>query len=626
VERRKAVILLRESVTAGIRKHAEAEYPWECCGVLIGVAENGEKRVTELFPISNARNEEHRRNRFLILPEETLRAMRYARDRRLEILGYYHSHPDHPAEPSAYDLEHAWPVCSYIIISAADGIAGDITSWILADDRSTFIREPVKEVDMSTQVRIAVPSALRSYTQGLAEIEVRADNVRQALDELTTRYPELRRHLFTEKDELRSFVNVFVHEENIRQKEGLDTRLAEGDMLLLIPAIAGGSAEALPELSREEMGLYSRHLILPEVGLEGQKRLKAAKVLLVGTGGLGSPLGLYLAAAGTGTLGIVDYDVVEESNLQRQIIHGTASLGRPKTESAAERILGINPHIPVRTFNTRLSSANVLELFGDFDIIVDGTDNFPTRYLINDACALLGKPNVYGSVFRFEGQVSVFDARKGCCLRCLFPEPPDPALVPSCGEGGVLGVLPGIVGCIQANEVIKLIVGGGRTLINRLLAFDAWTMRFHEFRLEKNPDCALCGRRPTIRELADYEEFCGLKKASGEEDEPVDILTPLELRGLLDKGADIQIIDVRLPQELSIGVLPGAKSIPLAQLFRRMDELDPARDAVLVCKKGENSETAVYGLREAGYEGRLFNLAGGMNAWAKDVDRSMPVY
>ncbi|MDR2819858.1 MAG: molybdopterin-synthase adenylyltransferase MoeB [Desulfovibrio sp.] len=381
------------------------------------------------------------------------------------------------------------------------------------------------------------------------------------------------------------------------------------------------------ELSKEEIARYSRHLLLPEVGLEGQKKLKKSRVLLVGAGGLGSPLGLYLAAAGVGTIGIIDNDRVEENNLQRQIIHRTCDVGRKKTDSAKDGILRLNPEISVLTFNTTLSSANALEIFSRFDIIVDGSDNFPTRYLINDACALLGKPDVYGAVYRFEGQATVFDARQGCCLRCLMPEPPAPGEVPSCGEGGVLGVLPGIVGGIQATETIKLILGQPASLISRLLAFDAWHMRFHTFHLSKKADCPLCGEHPSVRELIDYERFCGLRPETARTDEDnVESISPKELKRLLDQVADIQLLDVRLPEELFVSKLPGATHMPMNRLCARMDELDPGRDAVVVCKIGERSELAIRMLREEGYRGRLLNLRGGMNAWAEDVAPDLPTY
>ncbi|MDR2662573.1 MAG: molybdopterin-synthase adenylyltransferase MoeB [Treponema sp.] len=387
----------------------------------------------------------------------------------------------------------------------------------------------------------------------------------------------------------------------------------------------------LTELSNEEISRYSRHLLLPEIGVAGQKRLKAAKVLLVGTGGLGAPLGLYLAAAGVGTLGIVDFDLVEESNLQRQVIHSARDVGRPKVASAKDRIKGINPYINVITYNTMLSSANALDLIRDYDIVADGTDNYQTRYLVNDACVLLGKPNVYGSIFQFEGQASVFYAKEGPCYRCLYPEPPPPGLVPSCAEGGVVGVLPGIIGSIQANEVVKLIVGSSEfsnnaadSLIGRLLLFDAWKMKFRELKLEKDPRCPVCGAEPSIHELIDYEQFCGLKK-SGEE-EPVEIITAKELKARMDKADPLQIIDIREPHERAIAKFPRSKAIPLGQMARRKDEFDPAVDAVFICKIGQRSVFAIRALREAGYTGRLLNLKDGFNAWAREVDRSLPEY
>ncbi|MDR1901663.1 MAG: molybdopterin-synthase adenylyltransferase MoeB [Treponema sp.] len=387
----------------------------------------------------------------------------------------------------------------------------------------------------------------------------------------------------------------------------------------------------LQDLSNEEIGRYSRHLLLPEVGLDGQKRLKASRVLIVGTGGLGAPLVLYLAAAGVGTIGIADFDFVEESNLQRQVIHGTRDIGRPKVASAKDKIRGINPHIHVETYNTQLSSANALEILKDYDVVVDGTDNYQTRYLVNDACVLLNIPNVYGSIFQFEGQASVFYAKAGPCYRCLYPEPPPPGLVPSCAEGGVVGVLPGIVGCIQANEVIKLIVGSAEesanvaeSLIGRLLLFDAWKMKFRELKIDKDPHCPICGETPSIHELIDYEQFCGLKKNT--EEKPVETITAPELKQRMDKGDSIQIIDIREPHERAIVKFPQAKAIPLGQMVRRIGEFDPAVDSVFICKIGQRSIFAIRALREAGYTGRLLNLKDGLNAWAREVDTTLPVY
>ena len=384
----------------------------------------------------------------------------------------------------------------------------------------------------------------------------------------------------------------------------------------------------LAALSGDDIARYSRHLILPEVGLQGQQRLKAAKVLIVGTGGLGAPLALYLAAAGVGTLGLIDFDTVEASNLQRQIIHSTRDIDRPKVASARDRIRGINPEIQLITHNTRLSSANALEILRDYDVVADGTDNFPTRYLVNDACVLLGIPAVYGSIFQFEGQASVFYAKKGPCYRCLYPAPPPPGLVPSCGEGGVLGVLPGIIGCIQANEVIKLIVDAdeheGTSLIGRLLLFDAWHLKFRELALDKEAACPVCGAHPTIHELADYEEFCGLKRE--ETETPVEAISARELKARLDAGDPIQLIDVREPHERTVFQFDGAQAIPFGQLIRRKDEFNPDIDAVFICKVGQRSIYAIRALRDAGYTGRMLNLKDGSNAWARDVDPRLPQY
>jgi adenylyltransferase/sulfurtransferase len=394
--------------------------------------------------------------------------------------------------------------------------------------------------------------------------------------------------------------------------------------------IQGGE---LPPLTNDEIARYSRHLLLPEIGVQGQRRLKTARVLIVGTGGLGAPLSLYLAAAGVGTLGIVDFDVVEDSNLQRQVIYSRRDVGRPKVASARDRIRSINPQCNVITYNVRLSAANALDILKEYDVVADGTDNYPTRYLVNDACVLLGIPNVYGSIFQFEGQASVFYAKEGPCYRCLYPEPPPPGLVPSCAEGGVLGVLPGIVGTIQANEVIKLIVGQGGDLPNpgaslagRLLLFDAWTMKFRELQVDKDPSCPVCGEHPVIRELIDYEQFCGLKKDGQPDGEPVEQIEPEELKARMDRGDALQIIDIREPHERAIVKFPQAKVIPLGQMARRIDEFDSAVDAVFVCKIGQRSIFAIRALREAGYKGRLLNLRDGVNGWAKKVDSAFPVY
>ena len=377
-------------------------------------------------------------------------------------------------------------------------------------------------------------------------------------------------------------------------------------------------------LTNDEILRYSRHLIMPEVGMEGQKKLKAARVLCIGAGGLGSPLALYLAAAGVGTLGIVDFDVVDYTNLQRQIIHSTADVGRKKLDSAAEKLKAINPFLNIRKFETRLSSDNALELFRDFEIIADGTDNFPTRYLVNDACVLTGKPNVYGSIFRFEGQASVFAMKEGPCYRCLYPEPPPPGLVPSCAEGGVLGILPGLVGVIQATEAIKLILGKGDPLIGRLLLVDALGMKFRELKLRKNPDCPVCGKHPSITKLIDYNEFCGIR---GEE-KPMEVGVPEiqveELKSRLDSGEDVFVLDVREPHEYQICNINGYL-IPLGDLPKRVHELDSSREIVAHCRSGARSAKAVDFLRQAGFK-KVHNLAGGILAWADRVDPKMPKY
>ena len=380
------------------------------------------------------------------------------------------------------------------------------------------------------------------------------------------------------------------------------------------------------DLSNEEIARYSRHLIMPEVALDGQKQIKAAKVLTVGTGGLGSPLALYLAAAGIGTIGIVDFDVVDESNLQRQIIHGTSDVGRPKVESAYEKIKDINPNVEVRVHEEALTSENALEIFEDYDVIVDGTDNFPTRYLVNDACVLLNKPNVYGSIFRFEGQASVFYAEEGPCYRCLYPEPPPPGLVPSCAEGGVLGILPGAIGTIQATETIKLILGIGEPLIGRLMLYDALGMGFREMKLRKDPDCPVCGENPTVTELIDYQEFCGIPQANAaEEENGVPEISVSELKQKMDAGEDINVLDVREPHEYEVASI-GAKLIPLGELPERLIEVESdGGEIAVLCRSGARSARAVKLMQDTGY-GRVYNVKGGILAWSDEVDQSVPKY
>ncbi len=377
----------------------------------------------------------------------------------------------------------------------------------------------------------------------------------------------------------------------------------------------------LPDLTPDELRRYSRHLLLPQVGLEGQRKLKAASVLVVGVGGLGSPIAMYLAAAGVGRLGLVDADVVDESNLQRQIVHGQHTVGRLKVESARERLLDLNPHIRVDVYPVRLTRDNALDILRPYDIVVDGTDNFPTRYLLNDACVFLGKPFVYGSIYRFDGQVSVFDARRGPCYRCLFPQPPPPHLVPTCGMGGVFGVLPGVVGTIQATEVLKLILGIGEPLIGRLLLYDALDMTFDTVQVPKNPKCPVCGEHPTITELIDYEAFCGVSPTPAASDLEI---TPHDLARRLAAGEPLRVIDVREPHELAIARLPFAENIPLEQLWSRMDAFDKDTPLVFVCRSGERSRLAAEAFREEGF--RAWNLQGGINAWAREVDPTLRQY
>lgn len=390
---------------------------------------------------------------------------------------------------------------------------------------------------------------------------------------------------------------------------------------------SAASPNTLPELTTDDLSRYSRHLILPEVGMEGQQRLKAARVLCVGTGGLGSPLALYLAAAGIGTLGLVDFDVVDVSNLQRQIIHSTKDIGRKKLDSAEEKLLALNPALNVVKHETMLTSANALDILKDYDIVADGTDNFPTRYLVNDACVLLGKPNVYGSIFRFEGQASVFATEHGPCYRCLYPEPPPPGLVPSCAEGGVLGILPGLLGVIQATEAIKLILGKGDSLVGRLLLVDALDMRFRELKLRKNPECPLCGPNPTITKLIDYQQFCGIVPETNEEKavkNGIPQVSVKELKRRMDAGEDVFVLDVREPHEYQIANI-GAKLIPQNDVPQRLAEIDRNREIVVHCRSGARSQRIAEFLVQNGYT-RVSNLAGGILAWADEIDPRMQKY
>jgi adenylyltransferase/sulfurtransferase len=492
--------------------------------------------------------------------------------------------------------------------------------------------------------KILIPTPLRPYTDKKDAVEAEGATVGELLADLTRRHSGLKGHLYNDQGKLRSFVNVYLNDEDIRYLQKEQTPVSPGDTLSIIPSVAGGTekgsgrfssgavaespAEALPALTNDEIKRYSRHLIMPEVGVEGQRRLKAGKVLCIGAGGLGSPAAMYLAAAGVGTIGVVDFDVVDFSNLQRQIIHGTPDVGRSKLESARDRIRAINPHVSVHTYETALSSENAFELFGPYDVILDGTDNFPTRYLTNDACVLLGKPNAYGSIFRFEGQASVFGAKDGPCYRCLYPEPPPPGLVPSCAEGGVLGVLPGVIGVIQATEAIKLITGIGEPLIGRFLIYDALRMRFRELKLKKDPDCPVCGTHPTVTKLIDYEQFCGIHPAPAEgavAQPAAHEITAVELKRRLDRGDRLTLVDVREPNEYQINRIPGTTLIPLGEVPRRYAELDKEEEIVVHCKVGARSARAADFLRSVGFR-RVLNLKGGILDWIDKVDPSQPKY
>jgi molybdopterin/thiamine biosynthesis adenylyltransferase/rhodanese-related sulfurtransferase/molybdopterin converting factor small subunit len=477
--------------------------------------------------------------------------------------------------------------------------------------------------------RILIPTPLRPFAGKHDVGEVEGTTVGDALKGLVGQYGDLRRHLYNDDGRLRSFVNIYVNDEDIRHLEREQTALKAGDTISIVPSVAGGSGAAVREaedLTRDEVQRYSRHLIMPEVGIEGQRKLKAARVLCVGAGGLGAPASMYLAAAGVGTLGLVDFDVVDASNLHRQIIYGTPDVGKGKLEASRERLTAMNSGVKVITHEVALTSKNALDVLKDYDVVLDGTDNFQTRYLVNDACVLLGKPNAYGSIFRFDGQASVFGVKGGPCYRCLYPEPPPPGLVPSCAEGGVLGVLPGIIGIIQATEAIKLILGAGQPLVGRLLLYDALQMRFRELKLRRDPECPMCGDHPTIHALIDYDQFCGVVPAQAQPASAgVPEVTVEELKAKRDRGEDVFVLDVREPNEYQICRIEGSKLIPLGELASRTAELDPDREMVVHCKMGGRSAKAVALLQERGFK-KARNLKGGILSWIDRVDPSQSKY
>jgi adenylyltransferase/sulfurtransferase len=479
--------------------------------------------------------------------------------------------------------------------------------------------------------KVLIPTPLRQFTGKQDAVTVSGGTVGEALGALTTQYPDLRKQIFNDEGKVRSFVNVYLNDEDIRYLSKDATPTKDGDTISLVPSIAGGSTVAAPPeeatLSKDEILRYSRHLIIPEVGVEGQQKLKAAKVLLIGAGGLGAPLGLYLSAAGIGNIGLVDFDVVDFTNLQRQVIHATQDVGKKKLDSAAEKMQAINPHVKITRHEVALSSENALDILKDYDYVVDGTDNFPTRYLVNDACVLLHKPNIYGSIFRFEGQATVFAYEGGPCYRCLYPEPPPPGLVPSCAEGGVLGILPGTIGLIQATETVKLILGIGEPLVGRLLLYDALGMRFRELKLRRNPECPVCGDHPTVTKLIDYQQFCGVPKAQPVQETKVNEgeIDVTEVKAKLDRGDNFVLIDVREPHEHRICNIPAAKLIPLGEFAKHLGEFDPAADIVIHCKSGMRSAKACGIMRQAGFQ-NVRNMVGGILAWSDKVDPSVPKY
>lgn len=485
-------------------------------------------------------------------------------------------------------------------------------------------------------ITIHIPTPLRPFLDGQDTVAVETEGaVGELLRQLAAANGDLGKHLFGADGSLRNFVNVYVNEEDIRYQDGEATAVKNGDTISIVPSIAGGSGASL---SAAELARYSRHILIPDVGRAGQERLKASSALLIGAGGLGSPLALYLAAAGVGRIGIVEFDKIDESNLQRQILYGTSQVGQSKLQRAQERLADLNPAITIEPLEAPLTSANALELFARYDVVADGTDNFPTRYLVNDACVLTGKPNVYGSIFRFEGQISVFNYQGGPCYRCLYSEPPPPGLVPSCAEGGVLGVLPGVVGALQANEVIKALLGLGEVAAGRLVIYDALKLGFRQLKLRRNPQCVVCGEQPTVTELIDYEQFCGVPALNGGGGgqaaaalgadgagggiREIDVH---ELQERLERGDRVRLIDVREPWEAEINHIEGADLIPLGELPDRLAELDPEASYVVHCKMGGRSANAVAQMQQAGFRD-VVNLEGGISAWVEEIDPDQQSY
>lgn len=476
------------------------------------------------------------------------------------------------------------------------------------------------------QISVYISATLRTFVNRKARLEIEGTTVQDILKHLQNEYPESRTAFFEDNGTLRPFVKLYVNDVGISDVE-TDIPLKEGDSVLLLPVIAGGAPveSVISEERRKEISLddteierYNKHLMLREIGVKGQKRIRAAKVLIAGLGSLGAPVVQYLAAAGVGTIGVADFDEVSLGNLQSQVIHGTRDVHRPKTASAKDSIKAINPKVKIETIPEKLEANNIANIIRDYDIVVDCTDNYPSRYLINDACVLLGKPVVFGAIYQFEGQVSVFDARRGPCFRCQFPSPPPSGLVPTCASGGVISPLPGIIGSIQANEVLKLIIGGGESLIGKILVIDTWNLHSAILKVQKHDDCPICGKDPSITEIEDfdYEDFCGLKEA--EDEIPVETIEAEELAARIERGDALTIVDVREPHERAIQRFPHAVVIPIGQLARRQNELDPETDTIFICREGKRSILAINTLREAGYNGPMYSLKGGIES-AKNI-------
>ncbi|MGF1718041.1 molybdopterin-synthase adenylyltransferase MoeB [Photobacterium chitinilyticum] len=469
---------------------------------------------------------------------------------------------------------------------------------------------------------IKIPSPLRRFTQQSSQVEVEAETVFEAMTKLCEKHPDLQAQLFDENGQLRNFVNLFLDRVDIKQQRGMATPLSDGCELRIVPAIAGGT-DPLPTLSPQEFSRYSRHIMLPELGMEGQPKLKVAKILIIGAGGLGSPLCLYLVAAGVGTIGLVDHDIVDETNLQRQILFTLGDVGCLKVTCAKERLLALNADLDIRCYPELLSSENALDIIKDYDIVIDGTDNFPTRYLVNDACILLNKPNIYDSIFRFDGQATVFNFQGGPCYRCLYPEPPPPGLVPSCAEGGVLGVLPALIASIQATEAIKMITGVGSTLSGRLLTYDALELSFEELSIKKDSQCCLCGSSPTITQLIDYQQFCGIPSTPVEV--PYQEITAKELQQQLVFNSSLLLIDVREPYEREICCIEGSRHIPMNAIAEHINEFSPEQTLVFHCKVGGRSAKVCQQFIDNGFT-NVINLKGGILAWIDDVDSTLMKY